>query len=118
MGPEVLLATAAGTALVIAASLFAGWTVRSKIASVVEERLDAQLARLDATLARERDDAQRARDASVGVLAAADRRAGHDSDADPLGLGLLLPGGLLDEPNAASREADEDNDGAIGKGTL
>ena len=118
MGPELLAATAAGTAIVVGLSAVAGWVARSKVADAVEALLRDDLEDVRHDVAMLKADARRSRDASVGVLAAADRRADHDSGTDPLGLGLLLPSVSERVDLPASGEADEDNDGAIGKGTL
>lgn len=110
MGPEILLATAAGTALVIGASLYAGWASRAKIAAAVEEVLHGDLVDAEAKIRQLKEDAVRAREAAAATLDAARRRAEHDPDADPLGLGLLLPGGA-DLSNVTRREADEGDSG-------
>ena len=106
MGPEILAATALGTAVAIFLSAAAGWYARSQIADAIKKLHDERVGDLERTIAQLLDDAERSRNATQGVLDAANRRADHDSAADPLGIGLLLgPSGGQDGPSDPSGEA-------------
>lgn len=109
MGPEYLVALSAlGGAFFVCASAAAGWFARGKIASVVEELLQSQIDGLEEAVEQMQDDARRQVQAAAGVLDAAVRRAEHDSGADPMGLGLLLPDsdGAAPSPGEAEETGD------------
>lgn len=103
-------------AVVLFASIGAGWAARAAIANAREAVSDEKLAAATAEIRALRGDAQRATFAAKGVLDAAERRASIDTVADPLGVGLLL-GGAIDGPSIASGEAEPDGDSGDSEGS-
>ena len=106
MAPEILLGAVAGQAIVMGVSFYVGWRARGASADAIEKHLLHQLDGTNERIKELKADAVRQRDASRSVLNAVSRRADHDPDSDPLGLGLLRGGDGAGQAPPSSGEAE------------